>query len=325
MENVIHCTDMFGVKKIQSAEYNDEVKEMQKTVVSFEIKLFKKLLKEANEIEIDGARKFMMKLHDDLTSNGLTMSLFTRDYTDREINDSRVIIKVLLTHLEGEYMNWFKTIKIYYGKPTAKVFIDDNIFEYHKGDNNSVKITKAILSIFNVYKKRALLYSKFHVGVDFDGVIHNHNLPFSKNVDNLFVYHINTEMQELLQVLKSTFGQNIKISIVTMRGYDNQNVNMVKEYLNHHKIPYDEITTKISPTINMMIDDNAMLVQSISDMDGLIKYITNREPWHKKINTTKEKNMATSTKKAAPKKAVAKKAASKKVAKKPAAKKTAKK
>ena len=324
MENIIHCTDMFGIRKIQSAEYTDEIKEMQKTVVSFEIKLFKKLLKEANKMELDGACKFAMKLHDDLKKHGLILSLFARNYSEKEVDDARITIKVLLSHLNGEYMRWFKTIRIYYGKPTAKVFIDDNIFEYNKNDDCTTKIAKAICSVFNVYKQRnSLLYPQFHVGVDFDGVIHEHNLGFSKNLDNLFVYNINKEIQELLKTLKFTFNQNIKISIVTMRGYDSQNVKMVEEYLKHHKIPFDEVTTKIEPSVNMMIDDNAVLLQSIKDMDGLIEYIKKREPWH--CNKTKEKNMATSTKKAAPKKAVAKKAAPKKVAKKPAAKKTAKK
>ena len=320
MSMPIRCSNINGLHSWMSSDYNDEVKEIQKRVVSIEIKLFEKLLKEANNNEMNGACKFAMNLHDELQKNGLELSLFARGYSDKEIDDSRIIIKVLLSNLEGEYMKWLKGFKIIYGKPPSKVFIDDNIFEYHQTDDNSTKIIKSILPLFNVHKKIWPSYNRLIVGVDFDGVIHEHNLPFTINPKDLMGYKVNKEIRSLLRLLKSTFGYNIKIDIVTMRAYNENHENLVRHYLCYHKIPFDVITHYIHPETNLMIDDNAVLVQTLDDMNGLMKYIANRLPWHK---TKKEKTMAP-TKKAATKKVAPKKAVTKTTAKKPAAKKAKK-
>ena len=324
----ILCYDMLGNIRYQSSNYNETIIEMQKQIVSFELKLFKKILKEANQEEVDGACKFFMQLYETLLKNNLKLSFFVRDYKKNEIDDARIITKILLNRLPTEYRKRFKRLLITHGKPTARVFIDDNIFEYSQIDNASTKIVKSILPLFNVNRKYPLMMDKFILGVDFDGVIHEHNVPFEENPKDLFKYNINKEIRELLQTLKTTFDKNIEIDIVTMRAYSSKHTELVHEYLKHYKIPYDEVTNQIHPKTNLMIDDNAVLVQNLSDINGLIPYIKNRLPWYKKLKKEK-KEMATvkktSTKKVAPKKAATKKAVVKKAVKKPAAKKTAKK
>lgn len=317
----ITCSDMFGNIRYQSTEYNETVIEMQRQIVSFELKLFKKILKEANRTEMDGACKFVIRLYDALLMDNLKLGFFVRNYDKKEIDDARIIIKILLNHLPPKYLSWFNELIITYGKPTARVFIDDNIFEYRQNDSTPTKIVKSILPLFNVNKRISTFAERLIIGVDFDGVIHEHNIPFDYEPKNLFGYKVNEEIRSLLKTLKNTFSNNIKIDIVTMRAYNENHTNFVQEYLDHHMIPYDTITTQIHPKTNLMIDDNAVLVQSLSDTSGLISYIKDRLPWYK---TKKEKKMAT-VKKAATKKAAPKKAVAKKAVKKPASKKTAKK
>ena len=129
---------------------------------------------------------------------------------------------------------------------------------------------KSILPLFNVNRKHPPLMDRFIIGVDFDSVIHEHNIPFDAKPKDLFGYNVNKEIRSFLQTLKSTFNDNIKIDIVTMRAYNQNHDELVHEYLQYHKIPYDIVTYRIHAQMNLMIDDNAVLVQDLSDTEGLI-------------------------------------------------------
>lgn len=212
-----------------------------------------------------------------LDNSDLYKVFFYQIKTARNLNS---FYNIVLNFLDPKISKRLKEIPIYLDKPTCKYYIADYIYEYRKGESLG-KVMGKLISIIRRPKTKPL--HKITLGLDFDGVIHNHNKPYDNDNPYYMSFTPNKEIISALQEMKKLFEDSMEIHIVTLRAQDDISIPLVEKYLSKYKIPYDVITTKISPEIDLLIDDRALYCyETFPAIFAAITQVPDRKPWYQK-------------------------------------------
>lgn len=247
---------------------NDSVKNLFKLLDAYQLNL-KFFVRVNYKLE-----DFMRNLSD----SDLYKVFFYQVKTTRNL---KYYYKMHLNFLDPKLSKRLKETYIYLDKPTCKYFIADYIYEYRKGESLG-KVMGKLISIIRRPKAKPL--DKITLGLDFDGVIHNHNKPYDNDNPYDMSFTPNKEIISAIQEMKKLFENSMEIHIVTLRAQDDNSIPLVEKYLSKYKVPYDVITTKISPEIDLLIDDRALYCyDTFPALFAAITQVPHRVPWYQDL------------------------------------------
>ena len=321
--NKILTRRIVGTLSNNNLEDLDNYKNIVKKTVAFNIDYIKNCIEESiSKEKVSSKSLILSKLLDNLRNNGHIISYFSKKSTRSDIDKINYILDPE-NELHNDLIEMFfkdeDERKITVGKPSCNVYVDNNSIGYCKNDTQQ-NMLKSILSVLiSKMKKTEFIDTlkekdgnkkqhnlmdpnfrgRFFVGLDFDGVITNHNVKFDPN--NIDKIEINNEIEDLIKTSKDLFEDRIKFIIFSMRTYDENGLKLIKEFLEKYGLInyidnysiyfgyYDKIIDNENNQINtkyypfdIYLDDRVINMPDINEKycENTLNNIINFKPWH---------------------------------------------
>lgn len=188
--------------------------------------------------------------------------------------------------LSSVFMPYDKCVT--FGKPSCRNIVDYNVLQYNGKETKLSYLTADLIK--SIYVGKIIGTSKpytINIGVDFDGVLHKHNIPFETHTKELnfepcmdvieFINYLAVGFKNSLYYNKAV---DVKIHIFTMRAYDKEYVKQVKAWLRKYTVFYSSIT-KDFKNFDFYFDDRGINMPDMQNAMNYIGDIIGFKVWHK--------------------------------------------